>query len=366
MDLHVVCFAVPFPPDYGGAIEVWHRLRALAAEGVRVHAHAFVYGRFQPRAELEALAAQVDYYPRTLSSAVMRGGFPLSVHMRQSAVLLRRLQADHIPVLFEGVQTTAWAKVLEGRRLFLRAHNIEHQYYAGLAARCSGPAHWLYTRESAALARYEPAVARRMQMVFAISPADQQWFADQGIRAELLLPFHGYDHPDLPSGRGKYILYQGDLSLEVNQRAILEVIALAPPRPDRPLVVAGRQGNTRFEARIRALPNIIRHTDVSAEMMMRLIRDAQVTVIHSLHAAGMKLKLFAALYQSRFVAASPKDVTGTPLDQAVHTYTPDTLNALLDVLWLRDFDPEEVARRTIILAGLPDDRAKARQIIRYL
>ena len=366
MDLHVVCFAVPFPPDYGGAIDVWHRLRALAAEGVRMHVHAFVYGRFRPQAELEALAAAVQYYPRSLSSAILQGGFPLSVRSRQSRALFKVLQADDHPILFEGIQTTAWAGELEGRRLLLRAHNIEHQYYAGLTVQRHGAARWLYTRESTALARYEPAMARRMDMVFAISPADQQWFAGQGIRAELLLPFHGHDRPDLPSGRGQYVLYQGDLSLEINQRAVHELIAWAPPRPDRPLVVAGRSGNPQFENRIRGVPNIIRHADVSAAMMTRLIRDAQVAVIHSLHASGMKLKLFAALYQGRFIAASPHDLTGTPLDQAVHAYTPETVNALLDELWVRDFNAAEMSRRTAILAGLPDDRAKARQITRYL
>jgi hypothetical protein len=268
--------------------------------------------------------------------------------------------------LFEGIQSTGWAKALDGRRLLLRAHNIEQQYYAGLAMQRQGPARWLYGRESAALARYEPAAARRMHRVFAISPADLQWFASQGIEAELLLPFHGHGRPDLPDGRGRYILYQGDLSLEVNQRAVLELIALAPPRPDRPLVVAGRSGILRFEERIRSVPNIIRHADVSVAMMTRLIRDAQVTVIHSLHASGMKLKLFAALYTARFIAASPQDMTGTPVDQAVHAYAPDALNALLDELWERDFDTAEISRRTSILAGLPDDRAKARQITRYL
>ena len=43
-ELHIVTFAVPFPANYGGAIDVWNRIAALKRGGVRIHLHCFVYG----------------------------------------------------------------------------------------------------------------------------------------------------------------------------------------------------------------------------------------------------------------------------------------------------------------------------------
>ena len=44
-DIHIVSFNVPYPADYGGVIDVYYKLKALAALGIRVHLHCYQYGR---------------------------------------------------------------------------------------------------------------------------------------------------------------------------------------------------------------------------------------------------------------------------------------------------------------------------------
>lgn len=366
MDLHVVTFGVPFPPHYGGAIDVWHRLRALVAEGVRVSLHTFVYGDHRPHPEVEALAAETHYYRREGWPLWVRRGFPLSVTSRKSLRLRDRLQADSRPILFEGSQTTGWAEALSARRLLLRAHNIEHQYYTELAQASAGWRRWIYAREAKSLGAYEPAMFRQMTAIFPISPIDAYWFADQGYPGELILPFHGLADVEMQPGHGRYNLYQGDLSLPVNQRALMDLITLAPPSPERPLVVAGRSGHSVFEGKLQAMANIRRYADVTHQEMIQLIRDAHVVFLHSLHASGMKLKVFPALYYGRFVAMSVRDRTGTPLDAVCHLYSPETLPDLLARLWARPVGLADIRQRRTALASLPDDPSKARQIIRYL
>ncbi len=77
-----------------------------------------------------------------------------------------------------------------------------------------------------------------------------------------------------------------------------------PVDPIYPVVVAGRSGNKSFEEKLTRFPNLRREADVSEEKMIQLIQQAQIILIHSLHIAGMKLKIFPALYHGRFVAAS--------------------------------------------------------------
>ena len=43
MKLHVVSFQVPFPPDYGGLIDVYYKLKALKEAGCSVVLHTYRY-----------------------------------------------------------------------------------------------------------------------------------------------------------------------------------------------------------------------------------------------------------------------------------------------------------------------------------
>ena len=44
MKLHVVSFQVPFPPDYGGLIDVYYKLKALKKAGCSIVLHTYRYG----------------------------------------------------------------------------------------------------------------------------------------------------------------------------------------------------------------------------------------------------------------------------------------------------------------------------------
>ena len=44
-ELNIVSFAVPFPPDYGGAIDIYYKLETLNNLGIKIYLHCFQYGR---------------------------------------------------------------------------------------------------------------------------------------------------------------------------------------------------------------------------------------------------------------------------------------------------------------------------------
>jgi len=366
IDLHIVTFAVPYPPNYGGAIEVWNRLRALSNAGVRIGLHCFVYGQYLAQDILKDTAKEVHYYPRSVWPVFFDKGQPFVISSRKNNLLLRRLQEDNIPVLFEGLQTTGWIEDLTNRKKFLRAHNVEHRYYHQLAQNSGGFRSLIFNRESQCLKEYEANHAKDFDVVFTISTNDQQWFSAKGANSELLPPFHGFTQVDIVSGKGNYILYQGDLSIEINQRALLEVIRMIPEGFSLPLVVAGRSGDQAFESKIESFANIRREANVSQDKMTELIRHAQIILVHSLHAEGMKMKLFPALFQGRFIAANRLSASNSVLDDAIHFYEASTFVSILQQLSAASFDEKELNTRKTILAQMPDDATNARQIIRYL
>lgn len=365
-DLHIITFAVPYPSNYGGAIDVWNRITALKRAGVRIHLHCFIYGLFEPQPILEEVAEKVHYYPRVIWPTLISKGKPYIVSSRKSQVLLNNLLADDSPVLFEGIHTTGFFKELKGRKRLLRSHNIEHQYYGALADQCSGFKSLIFRRESICLKDYELSLAKRFDVVFAISPHDTRWYEEQGAHALFMPPFHGYDKVDIIAGHGQYLLYQGDLSLEINQEALLDMMSRIPTDQAYTVIAAGRSGDRAFEEKLSRFSNLRREADVTHEKMIALIRNAHVVLVHSLHGSGMKLKIFPALYHGRYVAATAQSITGTSLDQAIVYYEPDTLPTLIKKLWANDFTPMQIAERMKILAGQPDDDQKAKEIIRYL
>ena len=61
--VNIVSFNIPYPPNYGGVIDVFYKIKALSKEGYEVHLHTFVYDRTSSD-ELERLCKKVYYYKR--------------------------------------------------------------------------------------------------------------------------------------------------------------------------------------------------------------------------------------------------------------------------------------------------------------
>ena len=61
--LNIIAFNIPWPANYGGIIDVYYKIKALKANGVKIILHCFEYER--PHAPiLETLCEKVYYYKR--------------------------------------------------------------------------------------------------------------------------------------------------------------------------------------------------------------------------------------------------------------------------------------------------------------
>jgi hypothetical protein len=61
--LNIISFNVPYPPDYGGVIDVFNKIRWLSEIGVGIYLHVFTYNRPADK-ELEKYCEKVFYYKR--------------------------------------------------------------------------------------------------------------------------------------------------------------------------------------------------------------------------------------------------------------------------------------------------------------
>ena len=153
---HVVSLQVPFPPDYGGVIDIYYKLKALKKMGYETWLHTFQYDRSRAE-QLNEVAARVSYYPRHRSVIRQLSHIPYIVSSRHCSKLLDDLLSDNAPILFEGLHCCAFLsdKRLKDRIKLVRTHNIEHEYYKELSRKTSGWKKLYYELEAVKLAKYE-------------------------------------------------------------------------------------------------------------------------------------------------------------------------------------------------------------------
>ena len=353
MHLHIVTFNVPWPADYGGVIDVYYRIVALAKAGVLIHLHCYTYGREEAK-ELEQWCEEVCYYPRETGIRHQLERRPYIVASRCSKALLHRLQQDNYPILLEGLHSCLLLEQLTGpgRRITVRAHNVEHDYYTALAQ--AENRLWkrlFFLSEARKLQRYE-SVLLKATRVLAISEADAAHFRELGCAdVRLLPPSHGHTQVTSLTGRGDYVLYHGNLSVPENIKAAHYILNHLVSRCPYQFVIAGRDPDNTLRQAAHQHPNVRLVANPDDDAMRHLLQEAHVNLLITAQPTGVKLKLMNALYQGRHCLVNSTMVQGTALDGACTIAdTPDELCSALTRLMTVDFTEEEHRRRIEILA----------------
>lgn len=309
--LHIVSFDVPFPANYGGAIDVFYRLKALHELGVKITLHCFEYGRGQQE-KLKEFAVEVIYYPRQKNPLDWLSKKPFIVQTRRSKALLQNLMIDDAPILFEGLHTIYFLTDprLANRLKMVRTHNIEHDYYFKLAEQASGWKKWYYQSEAKKLKRYEN-VLQSANVIFAITSSDFEYFSQYSTDVCQLNPC--FDQKAFKKKETKpYVLFQGNLSVYENSAAVNWLCEHVFDTLKVPFVVAGKDPNSSIlELSKNGFFEL--HANPSEEEMNVLISDARVHVLVTHQATGIKLKLINSLQTSGHVLANPTMVEGTNL-----------------------------------------------------
>ena len=350
--LHIVTFNVPWPADYGGVIDVYYRIVALAKAGVKIHLHCYTYGREEAK-ELEQWCEEVCYYPREVGLRHQLERRPYIVASRCSEALLKRLRQDSHPILLEGLHCCLLLEQMagEGRQLIVRAHNVEHDYYHSLAAVEKHLWKRLFFHiEARKLRRYETQLTKATR-VLAISDTDAAHFRAIGCGdVQLLPPSHGHTSVTSLTGRGDYVLYHGNLSVPENINAVRHLLEQVVDRCSYPFIVAGRNPDEQLQHAIASHPNVRLVANPDNETMHRLLREAQVNLLLTWQATGVKLKLMNALYEGRHCLVNSPMVEGTSLATAcVVADTPYEVCGALARLMEVNFSEEERQHRVALL-----------------
>ncbi len=368
MVAHLVSFNIPYPPDYGGVMDVFYKITSLRQLGVKVILHCYGYGRSRSQI-LDHECQKVYYYRRELNFFHLFSPMPFVVISRGDRALLTNLLKDTSPIIFEGLYTTLLLRhpALAGRVRLVRTHNIEHLYYRNLARNDRNPFRkWYYNSEARKLERYEPILAEASSLL-CISPGDTDYFNSRYGNARFAGPFHPGMRPATPAGRGSYVLLHGDFSTAENNSAALFLVREVIAHWQHHTIVAGKRPSAELAKAASAAGNVTLIVSPSMEQMNELITSSQVSLLSGTQPSGMKLKLINALSGGRHVIASAAVIRGSGLAELCHqAESPGEWITLTDRLMDEEFTPEMREERNRRLRMVADNQVNARRIIEVL
>lgn len=363
--LHIVCLDAPSPPDYGGAIDMYYKIKALHRAGKKVVLHYFDYNPSRDTKGLEKYCVAIYAYNRKniILSPPLFG--PHIVHSRINQKLINRLNQDEHPVLLEGLHCSGVVPYLAKKeRVIIRMHNEEASYYHHLANTETSPIKRKYfAAESRMLDLYQRKFDKEIKLA-CLSETDGDHFQEKyGFHAVHFIPcFIPWQKISAKEGKGSYCLYHGNLSVSENREAVLWLVEHVFSKIPVPFVIAGNGSSKSLQTLPARYANITLVQNPSIAEIGSLVQNAHIHVLPSMNNTGVKLKLLNALLNGRFCLTNYNGVKGSHITNGVIVQDSpeewiDTINQLMQ----KSFSAADISDRAHVLA-LYNNNENARKL----
>ncbi|MBX9850526.1 MAG: hypothetical protein K2X86_02075 [Cytophagaceae bacterium] len=362
--LHIISFDIPFPPNYGGVIDIFYKIQSLKEAGIKIHLHCFEYGRKHSE-ELERLCEKVYYYKRG-SIAKAFSSLPYIVFSRQSTVLIDKLISLNFPILFEGLHCCYYLShpALTNRKKIVRIHNVEHAYYYNLFKAETNLSKKIYFLAEAFKLRRFQKILKHASALLSINLNETNYFKkiypDKNI--VFVPPFVKYTSTNIKTGKGSYVLFHGNLSVAENKKAALYLIQKVSYSKELPLIIAGKDPDEDIQNACTA-HNIALIPNPDEDKMLDLIRNAHINLLISFQNTGNKLKLFSALYNGRHCIVNSAIADSSKLNKLFHSAnTPAEIRKKIEELAGVSFNEADIKIREGVLSETASNTKSAAMI----
>ncbi|MEP7372824.1 MAG: glycosyltransferase [Chitinophagaceae bacterium] len=372
-ELHIVCLDVPWPADYGGAIDMMNRIKMFHKLGILIHLHYFSYNERGTPNELNQFCETINVYRRENIQSGFSLKTPYIISSRINEQLIERLQKDSHPVLLEGIHCAGILPRLDRqhRKVVVRMHNEESVYYKELArAEHSLLKKLFFYNESRLLKKFSHHLPGDSTYA-CISENDAIILQNEYKlnKVKFLPAFPAWQNVIGQEGQGNLCLYHGNLSVPENEKAAAWLICKVFTKARVPFVIAGKKPSRRLQK----IAGLCQHTclvaDPSETEMDDLVHKAHIHVLpcFNKNVTGIRLKLLHALYEGRHCVVNDPMVSGTGLEDACHIGTSATAFAsIIMQLYHQPFTKEEIILRKQLLGTTYDNEKNTHQLIQWL
>jgi polysaccharide biosynthesis protein PslH len=248
--------------------------------------------------------------------------------MEQKLEQLLKAEAFDI-VQLEGLYLTPYITIIRRyskAAIVFRAHNIEHFIWERMARACKTPGKRQYLRLLASrLKKYETDIIHAVDGLAAITPADEEFFLQQGFRGPTVVIPVGVPElklPDpLPEADPGSVFHLGSMDWRPNQEGIRWFLQQVWP-----LVIRQMPGLTFYLAGKR-MPSSFRQYASSNVVIVGEVPDAleftlskKLLVVPLLSGGGMRVKIIEGMAAARPIVSTPVGAEGIPCIHGEHLY----------------------------------------------
>ncbi|XMO87151.1 hypothetical protein AAFN75_02450 [Algibacter sp. AS12] len=297
--IQIVSFDNPYPPNYGGVIDVFYKIKALSDLGVKVYLHAFYDDRTDVSG-LKPYCENIILYKRNKGMLKHFSILPYMVNTRFSKELIINLEKSDAPILFESVRTTSvLRRHIFKQKTAVRCHNIEHNYIFGL---CKSERNLFkklaFYIEGYKLNHFER-IYNKVDYLFPLAFYEQSYFNNIFKAKSTFIPvFQGGTKVESLEEFGEYALFHGDLSISDNIKSALFLVDVFKGI-NEPLIIASSKQVPLLIKKIKNHKHISFQLVSDDNHLNELIKNAQINVLYSFQQSGTKLKVFNALFKGR-------------------------------------------------------------------
>lgn len=375
MTLHFVSFQIPYPPSYGGVIDVYYKIKALKEAGCHIILHTFKYEREETE-KLYDIADEVYYYKRATGIISQLTVYPYIVYSRRNKELLERLKKDNYPIVFEGLHTCYFLNHpdLKGRVKIVRSHNIEHQYYYKLYTSSFYKPKSLYYLIEAIKLKFFEKILHHANGILAITSKDSEYFKRKYSNADVILAPCFYDDSNMKTAdcdytTQPYMLYHGNLSVYENIKAAKFIIKnIMPNLQDRKLIIAGMNPTKEIRKLVSGNNNIELISNPAESEMDSLIRHAHINILITFQDTGIKLKLINALSKGNgFCIVNDMMLSELSLKKVcIEANSAEEFADAINSAFDKNTTKEEISQRRSFVARMYSNTANAKTIMDFI
>ncbi|CAL2074538.1 hypothetical protein [Tenacibaculum sp. 190524A02b] len=359
-NLHIISFDNPYPPKYGGVIDVFYKIKALSELGIDIQLHVFATKNTQSDIEVTKYCSQVFYYKRNNPLSALFSRLPYRIKSRTSATLLQRLSENPFPIIYEGLHCCESLPFVTNNKTYVRTHNIEHTYFYSLAKseknmfkKC------FFYVEGYKLKLFEKHLHKALG-IFSIAPHEQDYFHQVYGNKSIYIPaFHEATTNNMLSRNKEFVLYHGDLRVSDNIKAAHFLIDVYKESPFK-LIIASSNKESSILNKIKKYANISFKNIPTQKDLNILFKQAHINTLITFQKTGIKLKLLNSLYKGRFVIANTPMIEDTGLENLCKlANTKEQILQQTALLLTKEFTVDEIENRHKTLTSLsPKESAK--------
>jgi len=351
--------------------DLFYKIKTLHESGIKIHLHCFEYGRGE-QPELKKYCAEVHYYQREKLVAGIPLRLPYIVSSRINPLLIKNISKDNYPVLLEGIHCTYYLYngELSKRKVLVRLHNVEYQYYRQLAGSTNNFYKKVYySLESRLLKKYEKRISKQGKFI-AVNKKDQLTYQKvfSAKDVEFLPVFLPFNEVKSENGTGSFCLYQGNLSVAENEKAALWLLQnIFNQLINIPFIIAGKNPSEELMNEAVKNKNVQIISNPSQNEMEELIKNAHIHLLPSFNSTGIKIKLLNALFNGRFIITNAASLEGTGLETFCElAETPNEYIAKIQKLFEIPFTENDINKRKEILETMYDNEKNGQQLMSWL